>query len=92
MRPKAGINHVKFPVARIPTLKRDNAVKVPPAAFGGPDYLAPSGFRGSIQVGPQPAFRFGQRHPAPRGVVFKLVTADPGDAEVLAFGVREVEA
>jgi hypothetical protein len=33
-----------------------------------------------------------QVHPAPRGIVLQLVAPDPRHAEVLAFGVGEVEA
>ena len=48
--------------------------------------------KNSVQIGPQPALNHRQIHPAPRGIIIHLIAADPGDAEVLAVGVREVEA
>jgi len=45
-----------------------------------------------VEVRSQPAFRGLQIDPAPRRIILKLIAADPGDAEILAVGMAEIEA
>src|SRR4051812_1319749 len=47
---------------------------------------------GLVEVRPQPAFGELERDPAPRRIFLELVAADPGDAEILAVAVAEIEA
>src|SRR5437773_12538813 len=44
-----------------------------------------------VEVGPQPAFGAFDGDAAPLRVIFELVAADPGDAEILAVAVGEIE-
>src|SRR5687767_9280457 len=46
---------------------------------------------GSIEIGPQPPFRLGQRHTTPCRIIFNLIAPDPGDTEVRGFGMGEVK-
>src|SRR6185295_20003036 len=44
-----------------------------------------------IEVGAQPALGLGDRHAAARRIILELVAADPGDSEILAVTMAEVE-
>src|SRR5438105_15343469 len=45
-----------------------------------------------VEVGAQPALGLLNGDGTPAGIILKLVAADPGDAEILAVAVTEIEA
>src|SRR5687767_1267292 len=45
-----------------------------------------------VEVGPQPALSGFDLDAAPLCVILELVASDPGDAEILAVAVSEIEA
>src|SRR5690348_11528232 len=45
-----------------------------------------------VEVGQEPAFRLFDRNTAAHRIILQLVAADPGDAEILAVAMPEVES
>src|SRR3954453_20205978 len=50
------------------------------------------GDRSLVEVRPEPALCLLERHAAAAGIIFELVAADAGDAEILAVAMAEVKA